>query len=168
MAGKSTLLRTVGANAVLGLAGAPVPAKRMRLSALRLGASLAIRDSLADGRSKFLAEVERLRDLLAMARENRGQSLFLIDEIFSGTNSADRRTAAESVLRGLMAAGSIGALSTHDLALAELAEIAGLRGRNVHMASPDEGDPLAFDYLLKPGVNRTTNALAIVKMLGLG
>jgi len=168
MAGKSTLLRTVGANAVLGLAGAPVPAKRMRLSALRLGASLAIRDSLADGRSKFLAEVERLRDVLAMARENRGQSLFLIDEIFSGTNSADRRTAAESVLVGLMAAGSIGALSTHDLALAELAEIAGLRGRNVHMASPDEGDPLAFDYLLKPGVNRTTNALAIVKMLGLG
>jgi hypothetical protein len=168
MAGKSTLLRTVGANTVLGLAGAPVPAQRMRLSALRIGASLAIGDSLADGRSKFLAEVERLRDVLTMARENPQQSLFLIDEIFSGTNSADRRTAAESVLRGLIGAGSIGALSTHDLALAELAEIAELCGKNVHMASPDESDPLAFDYLLKPGVNRTTNALAIVKMLGLG
>jgi hypothetical protein len=167
MAGKSTLLRTVGVNAVLALAGAPVPATRMRLSCLRIGASLAIRDSLADGRSKFLAEVERLRDMLAMAREHPAQTLFLIDEIFSGTNSADRRTAAESVLRGLIAAGSIGALSTHDLALAELAEIPALHGRNVHMASPDESDPLAFDYLLKPGVNRTTNALAIVKMLGL-
>jgi hypothetical protein len=167
MAGKSTLLRTLGTNAVLALAGAPVPAKSMKLSALRIGTSLAIRDSLADGRSKFLAEVERLRDVLAMARENPSQSLFLIDEIFSGTNSADRRTAAESVLRGLLAAGSVGALSTHDLALAELAEVAGLRGRNMHMASPDESDPLAFDYLLKAGVNRTTNALAIVKMLGL-
>lgn len=168
MAGKSTLLRTIGANTVLGLAGAPVPARSMRLSALRIGASLAIGDSLADGRSKFLAEVERLRDILTMARESREQTLFLIDEIFSGTNSADRRTAAESVLRGLIGAGSIGALSTHDLALAELAEITELHGRNVHMASPDESDPLAFDYLLKPGVNRTTNALAIVKMLGLG
>jgi hypothetical protein len=167
MAGKSTLLRTLGTNAVLALAGAPVPAKSMQLSALHIGTSLAIRDSLADGRSKFLAEVERLRDVLAMARANPSQSLFLIDEIFSGTNSADRRIAAESVLRGLLAAGSIGALSTHDLALAELAEVAGLRGRNMHMASPDESDPLAFDYLLKPGVNRTTNALAIVKMLGL-
>jgi hypothetical protein len=167
MAGKSTLLRTLGTNAVLALAGAPIPAQSMKLSALRIGTSLAIRDSLADGRSKFLAEVERLRDVLAMARENPSQSLFLIDEIFSGTNSADRRTAAESVLQGLLAAGSIGALSTHDLALAELADIPGLHGRNVHMASPDESDPLAFDYLLKPGVNRTTNALAIVKMLGL-
>jgi DNA mismatch repair ATPase MutS len=167
MAGKSTLLRTLGTNAVLALAGAPVPARSMKLSALRIGASLALRDSLADGRSKFLAEVERLRDVLAMAREHPSQGLFLIDEIFSGTNSADRRTAAESVLRGLISAGSIGALSTHDLALAELAEIPGLHGRNVHMASPDESDPLAFDYLLKPGVNRTTNALAIVKMLGL-
>jgi hypothetical protein len=167
MAGKSTLLRTLGVNAVLALAGAPVPAQSMQLSALRIGTSLAVRDSLADGRSKFLAEVERLRDVLALAREHPSQGLFLIDEIFSGTNSADRRTAAESVLRGLIAAGSIGALSTHDLALAELAEVPTLHGRNTHMASPDESDPLAFDYLLKPGVNRTTNALAIVKMLGL-
>jgi hypothetical protein len=167
MAGKSTLLRAIGANAVLALAGAPVPAKTMKLSALRIGASLAIGDSLAEGKSKFLAEVERLRDVLVMARENKTQGLFLIDEIFSGTNSADRRAAAEAVVRGLVGAGAIGALSTHDLTLAELAEIFELRGRNVHMASPDEADPLGFDYLLKPGVNKTTNALAIVKLLGL-
>jgi hypothetical protein len=167
MAGKSTLLRTIGANAVLALAGAPVPAKKMRLSALRLGTSLAVHDSLADGKSKFLAEVERLRDVLAMAKADPSQSLFLIDEILSGTNSADRRVAAEAVLRGLLRAGAIGALSTHDLALAELAEIVELGGRNVHMASPNEEDPLGFDYLLKAGVNRTTNALAIVRLVGL-
>ena len=168
MAGKSTLLRAIGANVVLALAGTSVPARGLRVSALRVGASLAITDSLGEGKSKFLAEVERLRDVLALAREQPGESLFLIDEVFSGTNSLDRRVAAEAVLRGLLAAGAIGALSTHDLALAELAEIAALCGRNVHMASPDESDPLGFDYLLKPGMNRTTNGLAIVRLLGLG
>jgi hypothetical protein len=167
MAGKSTLLRTVGLQVVLALAGAPVPAKRLRLSPLRIGASLAVRDSLAEGKSKFLAEVERLRAVLTLARESPGQSLFLIDEILSGTNSADRHTATGAVLRGLLKAGAIGALSTHDLALAELAEIPELRGRNVHMASPHDEDPLGFDYRLKAGVNRTTNALAIVRLLGL-
>jgi hypothetical protein len=166
MAGKSTLLRSVGCNTVLALAGAPVCARTVTMSALNVGASLALVDSLAEGKSKFLAEVERLRDIVALAKN--GSALFLIDEIFSGTNSADRRAAAEAVLRALMREGAIGALSTHDLALAELAEMPGLGGRNVHMASPDESDPLGFDYLLKPGVNRTTNALAIVKMLGLG
>jgi DNA mismatch repair ATPase MutS len=168
MAGKSTLLRAMGANAVLALAGASVPANGLSMSALQIGASLAINDSLAEGKSKFLAEVERLRDLLALARDKPGESLFLIDEVFSGTNSLDRRVAAEAVLRGLLAAGAIGALSTHDLALAELAQIVSLGGRNVHMASPDESDPLGFDYLLKAGVNRTTNGLAIVRLLGLG
>ncbi len=168
MAGKSTLLRALGANVVLGTAGAPVPVGRMRMSALRVGASLALTDSLAEGKSKFLAEVERLRDLLQGARAWPGETLFLIDEIFSGTNSADRRAAAEAVVRGLIAAGAVGALSTHDLALAELADTEELGGRNVHMASPDESDPLGFDYRLKAGVNRTTNALAIVRLLGLG
>jgi hypothetical protein len=165
MAGKSTLLRAVGCNAVLALAGAPVCARGLTMSALRVGASLALVDSLAEGKSKFLAEVERLRDLVALAKD--GGCLFLIDEIFSGTNSADRRVAAEAVLRRLIAEGAVGALSTHDLALAELAEVEELHGRNVHMASPVEDDPLGFDYLLKAGVNRTTNALAIVRLLGL-
>jgi hypothetical protein len=166
MAGKSTLLRAVGCNAVLALAGAPVCARGAKMSALRVGASLSLVDSLAEGKSKFLAEVERLRDIVALAGS--GGCLFLIDEIFSGTNSADRRAAAEAVLRALVRNGAIGALSTHDLALADLAEVPELGGLNVHMASPVEDDPLAFDYLLKPGVNRTTNALAIVRMLGLG
>ena len=92
--------------------------------------------------------------------------LFLVDEIFSGTNSADRRTAAAAVLNRLLTNGAIGALSTHDLALTELATDSN-GGLNVHMASPNPDDPLAFDYRLKPGVNTTSNALAIVRMMGL-
>lgn len=164
MSGKSTLLRSIGTNAVLAYAGAPVRAKSLRLTSLRLGASLALTDSLAEGRSKFLAEVERLSSIVAVSESH--ASLFLVDEIFSGTNSADRRTAAGAVLNRLLANGAIGALSTHDLALTELVTDSN-GGINVHMASPNPDDPLAFDYTLKPGVNTTSNALAIVKMMGL-
>ncbi len=167
MAGKSTLLRAIGANAVLALAGAPVAAKSLQMVALHLGASIVVGDSLAEGKSKFLAEVERLKSLVEQARAHPAQTLFLIDEVLSGTNSLDRKAAAESVLRSLTAAGAIGAISTHDLTLATLAEIPELHGQNVHMASPDENDPLGFDYILKPGMNQTTNAMAIVRMLGL-
>ena len=119
MAGKSTLLRALGLAVVLARAGCPIPAKRARLGPLAIGASLALTDSLAEGKSKFLAEVQRLREILLLAR--RSPTLFLIDELFSGTNSSDRLTAAEAVLDGLLATGAIGALSTHDLALTTLA-----------------------------------------------
>lgn len=164
MAGKSTLLRSIGINAVLAYAGAPVRAKAMRLSPLRLGASLALTDSLAEGKSKFMAEVQRLSAIVREAKEM--PVLFLVDEIFSGTNSLDRKTAAGAVLDSLLRHGAIGALSTHDLALTELAtHVNG--GVNVHMASPDVEDPLAFDYKLKAGVNTSSNALAIIRMMGL-
>ena len=165
MAGKSTLLRAIGLNAVLAYTGAPVRAASLRLSHLTLGASLALTDSLAESKSKFLAEVERLANIVR-ASEHVPPVLFLIDELFSGTNSHDRRAAAEAVLRKLLANGSIGALSTHDLALTDLATPANF-GANVHMTSPDPDDPLAFDYRLKPGVNPTTNALAVLRMMGL-
>ncbi len=164
MAGKSTLLRSIGINAVLAFAGAPVRAASLRLTPLTLGASLALTDSLAEGRSKFLAEVERLSATVHASAAS--PLLFLVDEIFSGTNSEDRRTAAAAVLQKLLHNGAIGALSTHDLALTDLATAAN-RGLNVHMASPNPDDPLAFDYKLKSGVNSTTNALAIIRMLGL-
>jgi hypothetical protein len=171
MAGKSTLLRAIGVGAVLALAGAPIPAIDGRLSPFLVCASLALTDSLADGKSKFLAEVERLHAIMDEASPeaeiaSRQPVLFLIDEIFSGTNSLDRRTAAEAILRALVAAGAVGALSTHDLALTELATPE-QHGLNVHMASPDPHDPLAFDYILKPGVNRSSNALAILRLIGL-
>ena len=91
----------------------------------------------------------------------------MIDEILSGTNSRDRRVAAEAVVAALVAAGAVGALSTHDLALTEIAAAAVLRGANVHMQSEDAEEPLAFDYRVKPGILRQTNALAIVRMLGI-
>ena len=164
MAGKSTLLRSIGINAVLAYAGAPVRAQSLSLTPLAIGASLALTDSLAEGRSKFLAEVARLSAIVSQSAMT--PTLFLVDEIFSGTNSEDRRTAARAVLQTLLKNGAIGALSTHDLALTELANDNNT-GLNVHMASPDPEDPLAFDYKLKPGVNTTSNALAIVRMMGL-
>ena len=164
MAGKSTLLRSVGINAVLAYAGAPVRAGSLRLTPLALGTSLALTDSLAEGRSKFLAEVERLAAILSSSASS--PLLFLVDEIFSGTNSEDRRAAARAVLEGLLANQAIGALSTHDLALADLATPANT-GRNVHMASPNPEDPLAFDYKLKPGVNTASSARAILRLIGI-
>jgi hypothetical protein len=160
MSGKSTLLRAIGMNAVLAYAGAPVRASTLRLSGLSIFASLSLVDSLLNGRSKFLVEVDRLKQAIESAVENRSV-LFLIDEILSGTNSRDRRIAAEAVVRTLVDRGGIGALSTHDLALTEIAG-----GTNVHMGSRHETDPLDFDYILKPGVTREANALAIARMAG--
>jgi hypothetical protein len=165
MAGKSTLLRAIGLNAVLALAGAPVRAQSLRLSHLAVCASLSVSDSLLDGRSKFLAEVDRLREALELTNSGR-PVLFLIDEIFGGTNSRDRRVVTESVVRTLIDRGAIGALSTHDLALTEIADNAKLCGANVHMGSKNGDDPMDFDYLLKPGITRETNALAIARMAG--
>ena len=164
MAGKSTLLRSIGINAILAYAGAPVRAESLRLTPLVLGASLALTDSLAEGRSKFLAEVERLSAILSASAAS--PMLFLVDEIFSGTNSEDRRAAADAVLRKLLANGCIGALSTHDLALADLATPANT-GLNVYMASPSPDDPLAFDYKLKRGINTASSARAILRLVGI-
>ena len=164
MAGKSTLMRSVGVAAVLAYAGAPVRAASLRLSPLAVGASIALVDSLAEGKSKFLAEVERLSSIVKTSRTR--PTLFLVDEIFSGTNSADRHTAAAAVLHRLLDNGAIGALSTHDLALTSLANPEN-HGTNVHMASPNPSDPLAFDYILKPGINQSSNALAIIHLIGL-
>ena len=165
MSGKSTLLRAIGLNAILAFAGAPVRARTLRLSGLSIFASLSIVDSLLNGKSKFLAEVDRLRQAIESEVPNR-PVLFLVDEIFSGTNSRDRRIAAEAVVRTLVDRRAIGALSTHDLALTEIANSAGMNGVNVHMGSRNELDPMDFDYRLKPGVTTETNALAIARLAG--
>ena len=164
MAGKSTLLRAIGLNAVLAMAGAPVRARALRMSRLSVCASIAVVDSLLSGKSKFLSEIDRLRQAIEVSDGE--QVLFLVDEILSGTNSRDRRVAVEAVVRTLVGRGAIGAISTHDLALTEIADDAELRGANVHMGSSGKGDPMDFDYLLKPGVTREANALAIARMAG--
>ena len=166
MSGKSTLLRTIGLNAVLALSGAPVPARVLRMPpGLSVFASIAVVDSLLDGKSKFQMEVDRLRLTIAAALDGQ-PTLFLVDEIFSGTNSRDRRIAAEAVVRTLVARGAIGVLSTHDLALTEIASADGLCGLNLHMGSRVGSDPMDFDYLVKPGVTQESNALAIARMSG--
>ena len=167
MAGKSTWLRAIGVNAVLAYAGAPVRAQSMRLSSLAVGASSSVTDSLVDGKSRFLAEAERLRAILAQGTAER-PTLFLIDEFLSGTNSRDRRIAADAFVRALLAAGAIGLLSTHDLAITAIAADPRFGGTNCCMESADPADPLRFDYIVKPGVSRISSALAILHRLGIG
>lgn len=165
MSGKSTLLKAIGLNAILAMAGAPVRAAALRMSRSVVCASISVVDSLVNGKSKFLAEIERLRTAITLAASGM-PVLFLVDEILSGTNSRDRRVAAEAVIRSLIGHGAIGAITTHDLALTEIAEDAMACGANVHMGSRGTGDPLDFDYILKPGPTRETNAIAIARMAG--
>jgi hypothetical protein len=166
MSGKSTLLRAVGVNAVLALAGAPVRASRLRLSRLSVGATLRIRDSLQEGTSRFYAELVRLRDLVRIA-EGPISLLFLLDEILHGTNSHDRRLGAAAVVSGLVQRGAIGLVTTHDLALSDVANDPDVRAANVHFEDRLEGGTMAFDYRMRPGVVQTSNALALMRTLGL-
>ncbi len=165
MSGKSTLLRTVGVNAVLAQAGAPVRARRLRLSPLMLGASIRIEDSLHAGVSRFYAEITRLG--LIMRRAGEAPVLFLIDELLHGTNSHDRRIGAEAIVRGLVDRGAIGLVTTHDLALAHVADALGARGANVHFQDVLEDGRMRFDYRMRPGVVQKSNALALMRSVGL-
>ena len=166
MSGKSTLLRAVGTNAVLALAGAPVRASRLRLTRLSVGATLRIRDSLQEGTSRFYAELVRLRDLVGIA-EGPIPLLFLLDEILHGTNSHDRRLGAAAVVRGLVQRGAIGLVTTHDLALSAVAKDPEIRAANVHFEDRLEDGQMVFDYRMRRGVVRTSNALALMRTLGL-
>jgi DNA mismatch repair ATPase MutS len=163
MSGKSTLLRTVGTNLVLALAGAPVRATRLRVSPLQLGATLRIQDSLQEGASRFYAEITRLRQIVDLTTGPL-PVLFLLDEILAGTNSHDRRIGAEGVVRGLVERGAIGLVTTHDLALAEM-QIPG--AVNVHFEDTLEDGKLKFDYTMRPGVVRKSNALELMRAVGL-
>ena len=166
MSGKSTLLRAVGVSAVLGLAGGPVRAHRLRIGPMAVGASLRAQDSLREGRSRFYAEILRLRTVLDLAQGPK-PLLFLLDEVLAGTNSHDRRQGAEAVISGLVERGAIGLVTTHDLALAEIADRLDGRASNVHFADRLEGDVLEFDYTMREGVVRHSNALALMRSVGL-
>jgi hypothetical protein len=166
MSGKSTFLRTVGINAVLALAGGPVRARRLRLSPVAVGGTLRIQDSLQAGRSRFYAEILRVRQIVDLTRGPL-PLLFLLDEIFAGTNSHDRRLGAEAVVRGLVDAGAIGLVTTHDLSLTQIVDQLAGRGANVHFADHFENGVMTFDYRLHPGVVRHSNALALMRAVGL-
>ena len=166
MSGKSTLLRTVGVNAVLAFAGAPVRAGRLRVSPLRVGATLRIQDSLQEGRSRFYAEITRIRELADLA-EGSVPALFLLDELLHGTNSHDRAVGAAGILRALLDRGAIGLITTHDLALTNVADTLGSRASNVHFDDRFEAGEIAFDYVMKPGPVTRSNAIALMRAVGL-
>ncbi|HJS74684.1 MAG TPA: DNA mismatch repair protein MutS [Vicinamibacteria bacterium] len=166
MSGKSTLLRSLGVNAVLALAGAPVRARRLNLSRLRVAASIHVEDSLQDGISHFYAEILRLRQVMELAKGD-VPVLFLLDEILHGTNSHDRRIGAEAVVRGLVDRGAIGLVTTHDLALSKLEETLSGRAKNVHFEDHLEDGKIRFDYRMRDGIVKKSNALELMRGIGL-
>jgi hypothetical protein len=166
MSGKSTLLRTVGVNVVLAMAGAPVRAARLTLTPLAVGATLHVHDSLQAGRSRFFAEISRIRSIVDLAGK-KPEPLFLLDELFQGTNSHDRKIGAEALLLDLIDRGAIGLTTTHDLALTAIAEQSGGCALNVHFEDQLKGGELIFDYRMKPGPVTHSNALALMKAVGL-
>jgi hypothetical protein len=166
MSGKSTYLRTVGVNVVLAMAGAPVRARRLRLTPLTVGASIQVNDSLQAGSSRFYAEITRLRRIYDIAAE-RPPLLFLLDELLQGTNSKDRRIGAEGVLRGLLERGAIGILTTHDLALTELEGPPEGALKNMHFQDDLESGTMRFDFQLRAGVITKSNGLELMRSIGL-
>jgi hypothetical protein len=165
MSGKSTLMRAVGLNTVLAMAGGPVRAQRLRLTPLQVGASILINDSLQEGSSRFYAEITRLRHICDLA-EKELPVLFLLDELLQGTNSKDRLEGAEGVVRTLLERGAIGLISTHDLALTGIGGAAG-RLHNVHLQDEIADGRMKFDYKLRDGVVTKSNGIELMRLIGL-
>jgi len=166
MSGKSTLLRAVGSNIVLALAGAPVRASSMRLSLLTIGATLRVDDSLQEQRSRFYAEILKIRSIVDLSR-SRPPVMFLFDEILHGTNSHDRKAGAEAIVRALVTHDAIGLVTTHDLALARMVSELGAPAANVHFEDRLEDGRMVFDYRMRAGVVEHSNALALMRAVGL-
>jgi hypothetical protein len=166
MSGKSTLLRAVGMNVVLAMAGAPVRARGLTLTPLRVGASIRINDSLREGSSRFYAEIKRLRQIYDLAGGD-PPLLFLLDELLQGTNSKDRRIGAEGIVRALVSRGAIGLVSTHDLALTDIGGPAADSLRNVHFQDELANGRMTFDYKLRDGVVTKSNGLELMRSIGL-
>jgi hypothetical protein len=166
MSGKSTLMRTTGVNVVLALAGAPVRARRLRLTPLAVGTCLRHTDSLQEHRSGFYTEALRIRRICDLL-DGPLPVLFLFDELLSGTNSKDRRIAAEGVIRTMLAKRAVGMVTTHDLSLTEIAAIFPGQVRNVHLQDHVEDGKMTFDYRLRDGVITHSNALELMRMIGL-
>ncbi len=166
MSGKSTLLRAVGVNAVLAMAGAPVRARSLTLTPLQVGASIRINDSLSEGRSRFYAEITRLRQLYELAGAA-PRLLFLLDEVLQGTNSMDRRIGAEAIVRALLEREAIGLVSTHDLALTEMHGLGEGRLRNVHFEDEVRDGRITFNFTLRDGVVAKSNGLELMRSIGL-
>jgi MutS domain V len=172
MSGKSTLLRAIGINAVLANLGAPVCAKSLTLGRLVVATSMRVSDSLEEGTSRFYAELKKLKLVLDLSRTlqkepTRGTLLFLLDEILHGTNTRERLIGARAILMELLSQGAMGAVSTHDLGLGDLQNERPDHVRNVHFEEQVEGDVMSFDYRLRQGIVQSSNALRLMKIVGL-
>lgn len=173
MSGKSTLLRAVGVNAVLAAAGAPVCAKKLRLGRLVVATSMRVSDSLEEGTSRFYAELKKLKLVLDLAKRadgakgGQGTVLFLLDEILHGTNTRERLIGARAIMKELLARGAMGAVSTHDLGLGDLEGEMPEQVKNVHFEEQVKGEEMTFDYRLREGIVQSSNALRLMKIVGL-
>ncbi len=174
MSGKSTLLRAIGLNVVLAQAGGPVCAQRLRLPPVNLQTCIRVQDSLEDGVSYFMAALKRLKQIVDASRDagegGRPILLYLLDEILQGTNPAERQTAVRTIVRHLLERDAIGAITTHDLSLADdphLAPTARPVHFTEHLEQGPEGVAMTFDYTLRPGVATSRNALMLMHMIGL-
>lgn len=168
MSGKSTLLRSVGINAALAWAGAPVCARQLKLSRLQVGAAMRVQDSLQTGTSHFFAELKRIQQVVQLAeQEDSSNVLFLLDEILHGTNSHDRLVGARGVIASLLKTGAIGLVTTHDLALAEIVQRLDTPSKNVHFCDRWVEGKMFFDYRMRDGVVPKSNAISLMKLLGL-
>lgn len=166
MSGKSTLLRTIGINVVLASCGAPVRANRALTSRFQIGCAMRANDSLQRGVSLFYSVISRIKSVFELA----GRSptlLFLLDEILQGTNSQDRRIGAEGIIRQLLGKNAVGLITTHDLALTEIVDSLGSAAVNIHFEDHLENGQMHFDYKIRQGIVKKSNALELMRMIGL-
>jgi len=166
MSGKSTWLRAIGVNLVLAMAGAPVRARRFRTTTLQIGASIRTVDSLQEGVSRFYAEIKRLRQIVQLTDKDQ-RLVFLMDEVLGGTNSHDRQIGAAYIVKALVNRGAVGLITTHDLALTRVVEEVKPPGTNFHFEDQLADGKLSFDYQLRPGVVTKSNALDLMRSIGL-
>ncbi len=166
MSGKTTLLRTVGINLVLAYAGAPVFAQKLECAIMGVFTSMRVHDDLGSGISTFYAELLRIKMIIDNSKKKLPM-IYLIDEIFMGTNSMDRITGARSVLKNLSKSWIIGLISTHDFELCDLEQEEGVHVENYHFMETYSNNEIRFDYKLRPGRSRTTNAKYLMKMVGI-
>jgi DNA mismatch repair ATPase MutS len=166
MSGKTTFLKTLGVNIVLAMAGGPVCAQRFVLSPLKLYTSMKVSDSLDKKLSLFYAELQRLK-MIMDAILDKEPVFFLIDEMLKGTNEADRHKGAIALIKQLVDNVADGVLATHDLELTKLEQDFAESISNYHFDGYIEGDKLLFDYKLKTGVCQSSNALELMKKVGI-
>ena len=156
----------MGINAVLAMAGAPVRAAALRMTELAIGTRIRSADSLQEGRSNFYTEILHIKSVFGLLGKEKAL-LFLFDELLDGTNSHDRRIGAEKLLRRLVEAGAIGMVTTHDLALTEIGAAIGAVVKNVHFEDQVEQGKMKFDYRLREGVVTKSNAIELMRIVGL-